>query len=286
MAQRVGLALAGGGARGIAHIGVLKALEERGYEPSAIAGTSMGAILGAFIAAGWSSERILHLVETIKWHDLMEAGEHGALLGNGKIGDLLREHLPSRFEDLEIPLHVMAVDCQEGRLVDFNRGKLVPALLASSAIPGILSPIHYQDRWLLDGGMLNNLPVDIIRTLTHDPIVAVEVGAPANRKLDFEKPESLWERWTTSLPSIKFDKSVGFYADHRGLTIELFLKSFDIPIGLATRIRLAVHPPELLIVPPLAEGFGIEDFQRAEEALDAGYREAVRKLDGIQLERE
>ena len=170
------------------------------------------------------------------------------------------------------------MDCQQGSLVSFNRGELAPALLASSAIPGILSPVHHVGRWLLDGGMLNNLPVDVIRIMTHDPVVAVDIGAPPTRKLDFEKPESLWERWSGNLPSIKFSKKTGFYAEHRGLTVELFLKSFDVPMGMVTRLRLAVHPPDLLLEPPLPEDFGIEDFQRMEEAIELGYAAAEAAL--------
>jgi NTE family protein len=284
--KELGLALSGGGARGLAHVGVLRALEEKGYRANAIAGCSMGAILGALIAAGWNSQRIRELAEGLKWRELMESGEHGALFGSGRIGKLLGQNLPERFEDLEIPLQVVAVDCQRGESVIFSRGELVPALLASSALPGILTPIQHEGRWLLDGGMLNNLPVDIIRTMTHRPVVAVDTGTPPSRKLDFDQPEGLWERWTSNLPSIKFDKNLGFYTDQRGMTVELFLKSFDIPMGMITRLRLAANPPDLLLKPPLPDDFGIEDFQRMEEAIGLGYDEAVAALAEGTLERE
>jgi predicted acylesterase/phospholipase RssA len=122
--------------------------------------------------------------------------------------------------------------------------------------------------------MLNNLPVDVIRTMTHDPVVAVDVAAPPNRKLDFDESESLWERWTSKFPSVKFSAKSGFYTEQRGMTIELFLKSFDIPTGALTRMRLAMQPPDLLLVPKIPQEFGIEDFQRNEEAVELGYAES------------
>ena len=190
---------------------------------------------------------------------------------------MLSEHLPKNFEDLALPLSVTAVDVQAGSLVIFRSGGLVPALRASSALPGIISPIKHQGRYLVDGGLLNNLPVDIIRSMTLEPIIAVDVAAPPDRMLEFEsnKPSML----ETFSAIVKGKKSPLDDLFKRGLTIELFMKAFDVPQRVLTEMRLSMQPPELLIRPDLNKQFGIEDFLRAEEAIQKGYEAASHSLD-------
>lgn len=267
--MEIGLVLGGGGARGLAHIGAYRALVERGYRPSAIAGCSMGSIIGALIASGKTPDEIEEMARNVRRRDLMEIGDHGAVLGNERIGKYLTDYLPERFEDLEIPLKVTTVDCQEGSLVVLGSGPLVPALLASSAMPGLLTPIFMDGQVFVDGGVLNNLPVDVIRAMTTAPAVAVDIAVPPDRKLNFQDHTNLLDR----ISSV-FDKS------QRWLTIELFLKAFDIPLGLVTNTILAFHPPDLLIRPDLDSEFKREDFDRVDEAIDAGYGGAERALAG------
>jgi NTE family protein len=140
-------------------------------------------------------------------------------------------------------------------------------LRATSALPGILSPMPHLGRTYIDGGLLNNLPVDVIRTMTHSPVVAADVAAPPNRRLDFEHHEGIVGR-LKKLSRREF----------RSLTIELFMKSFDIPASLITEMRLAITPPELLIRPSLDVNFGVEDIHRRKEAYEAGYSAAVKAL--------
>lgn len=267
--MEIGLVLGGGGARGLAHIGACRALLERGYRPSAIAGCSMGAIIGALIASGKTPDDIEEMARSLRRRDLMELGDHGAVLGNERIGDYLADHLPEEFEELEIPLKVTTVDCQKGTLVVLGSGPLIPALLASSAMPGLLTPIFLDDHVFVDGGVLNNLPVDVIRAMTTAPAVAIDIAVPPDRKLNFQDHTNLLDR----ISSV-FDKS------QRWLTIELFLKSFDIPLGLVTSTILAFHPPDLLIRPDLDADFKREDFDRVDEAIEAGYDGAKRALEG------
>lgn len=278
MAQHeIGLVLGGGGARGLAHIGVLRALEEAGLTPVAVAGCSMGAIIGAFYAAGYSPDEMVAIIKPLKYRQFFSFGELGGIIGGAGIEAFLREHLPERFEDLKLPLSVTAVDVQEGRLVVLRSGELITALRASSALPGILSPVKHQGRYYVDGGLLNNLPIDVIRTMTMAPVIAVDVGAPPNKQLDFEpeKP-SLLERVSDIVRGKK-----GLLDDllRRGLTIELFMKAVDIPQKVLTEMRLSLHPPEVLIRPPLGADFGIEDFGRMKEALQLGYGAAKERLE-------
>ena len=170
----IGLVLGGGGARGFAHIGVLRALDEHGIRPVAIAGCSMGGIVGALYAAGYTPVEIEHMFEDISGFDLISWGKGGSLIGGEGIVKQLAKHLPTTFAELKIPLEVVAVDVQEGKQVILNTGELLIALRATSAIPGVISHVVYEDRVLIDGGLINNLPVDVIRTMTQAPVVAVE----------------------------------------------------------------------------------------------------------------
>ncbi len=269
MAKKIGLVLGGGGARGIAHLGVIKALDERGFVPDAIAGCSMGGIVGAMVGAGYSVDDIIGAFEKIQPHELLDFGAMGGMIGGEGIEKKLGEYLPATFEELKFPLKITAVDVQTGQLVIFGKGPLVPALRATSSLPGILSPTRHLGRVFIDGGLLNNLPVDVIRTMTLEPVVAVDVAAPPNRKLDFEHHQSIFER-VKKLARKEF----------RTLTIELFMKSFDIPASMITDLRLSIDPPELLIRPKLDVKFGVEDMHRGEEAYKEGYRAAVEALDG------
>lgn len=275
--MEIGLVLSGGGARGLAHIGVFKALEEHNVKPVAIAGCSMGAIIGAFYGAGCSAAQMEEITEKINFLKLLDFGEFGGLIGGKGIAELLSSHLPESFSDLSLPLSVTSVDVQAGSLVVFNDGELIPALRATSALPGLLSPVKHQDRYLVDGGLLNNLPVDIIRTMTLKPIVAVDIAAPPHRRLEFEgeKP-SMFQNFYSILRGKKNPM-----ADllHRGLTMELFMKSFDVPQRVLTEMRLSMQPPELLIRPELDSQFGVEDFFRADEAIEQGYLAAKKALE-------
>ena len=161
--MEIGLVLSGGGARGIAHLGVLKALQEQGVTISRIAGTSAGAISGALFAQGFSPDEILKRIEspTLLWH-LRPAFNMGILRIDAAI-ELYRKYIPhDTFEGLQIPLHVVAVDVNGGNLVVFDSGELIRPVLASSCLPGIFEPITINKIQYIDGGVLNNMPVEVI----------------------------------------------------------------------------------------------------------------------------
>ena len=264
--MKIGLVLGGGGARGFAHIGVLKSLEKRGLEPVAIAGCSMGGLVGAMVAAGYDHKRILEIVSEIKPWKLLDVGKMGALIGGRGMAHAMDEYLPDTFEELKIPLAVTAVDLQEGKLVVFTEGPLQPALRGTSSIPGIISPEQHGDRYLIDGGLLNNLPVDVIRSLTNAPVLAVDVAAPANRHVPLD--ESIMDRAKDIIKGKK-----------RPLTFELFMKAFDVPAAMLTETRLALNPPEVLVRPRLDPDLKTEDFSRYAEAVDAGFEATEAALD-------
>lgn len=261
------LVLGGGGARGLAHIGVIRALEEREIRIRAVAGCSMGGIVGAFLASGYDADGMEAVARSIGYETFLSFGEMGGLVGGDRIEALFAEHLPERFEDLELPLLVTAVDVQDGELVVMSQGSLATALRATSALPGLIAPVRAGHRVLVDGGLLNNLPVDLGRTLGHAPLVAVEVAAPPNRQLRFEE-RGVWDRLREVVQP------------QRTLMVELFMKAFDVPQALVSKMRLAMSPPDLLIRPPLGRDFGVEQFGRIDEALTIGREAALEALEG------
>jgi NTE family protein len=194
--KSVALALGGGGARGLAHIAVLEALDEMGVRPAAIAGTSIGAIIGVGYAAGMTGREIRRYAIDVV-HDRAgmmrrmmrsRAGRLSDLFGGG-LGDATRldaellcenflpETLPEDFSELAIPLTVVASDLYRRRPVVFSQGALRAALAASIAMPGIIRPVEIAGQILVDGGATNPLPFDLLRGRA-DVIVAVEISGP------------------------------------------------------------------------------------------------------------
>jgi NTE family protein len=160
--ERRPFVLSGGGARGFAHLGVLRALAEAGVRPSAISGTSAGSVMGAFIASGLTPERTMALLrEEWRIHRTRWKVLRGEFLTQRRIGEFLRDTLPcERFEDLEIPLFVSATDVERGGQRIFSSGPLIPALLAASAVPMVFPPVVIEGTAYVDGGLSNNLPIE------------------------------------------------------------------------------------------------------------------------------
>jgi NTE family protein len=192
---RVGLALGGGGAKGLAHILMLETLDEMGIRPHVIAGTSIGAIIGALYAAGLSGKEIRAQVEqffvsqsaaerrmfalpkSIRWLDFIDPMlASGGLLDSSDFIDWLGEVLPtSNFRGLEIPLKVITAELLTGREVIMQKGALLPALQASMAVPGVFPPVEVQGHSLVDGGVANPLPYDRVQDDV-DIVIAVDVS--------------------------------------------------------------------------------------------------------------
>lgn len=190
---RIGLALGGGGARGLAHVVVLEALDELGIRPYRIAGTSIGAVIGALYASGHSGREVRRLVSqlivedkdtlseilfrkhTLKWLEFfdLELGGGGLIDSDGFIRYLGEVLGRGQFGELDIPLQVVAADLWSGEPVVFDRGPLLPAIKASIAIPGIFEPVEHNGRYLVDGGTVNPLPFDLLRGC--DLTIAVDV---------------------------------------------------------------------------------------------------------------
>lgn len=263
--MKIGLVLGSGGARGYAHIGVLQAIEKRGIEVAAVAGCSMGGIIGALHAAGYSSQRIHEMWKWLELFKLFDRSAMGGLIGGRAITRHLERYLPPTFEELKIPVAVTAVDVQRGKLVVLRSGDLPRALRATSALAGLVAPERHEGRILIDGGILNGLPVDIIRTLTQAPVVAVDVLPPPDREIAFTDNRPAWEKVRHPIRG-------------RPLIFEMLMKAIEIPQAPLTSIRLSLNPPEVLIRPALDPDLKLEDFKRIDEAVEAGFVAAQAKL--------
>ena len=199
--QRVGLALGGGAARGLAHVGVLEVLEEAHIPIDYIAGTSAGAIAGGLYAAGFTTAEMRKEAQKLNWLEVASFGiPKMGLLNFDKaaqwIEDLLKDH-PNTFDELAIPFAAVAADIVSGELIAINSGKLSAALRASSSVPGIFTPTRLGDRMLVDGGTLNNLPVSVARRLGADYVIAVDLLPPGT--VGGKEPGNVMELTVTAL---------------------------------------------------------------------------------------
>jgi NTE family protein len=207
---KIGLALGGGGAKGLAHILMLQVLDELNLRPHRIAGTSIGAVMGALYASGMSGQEIQQLIDRLtvskeeswfsglfeqdvgRWWDIIEIQlGHGGLVDTHGLTTFLREIIPTtQFGDLKIPLKVVAADFWERKQVVLERGDLFPALQASIAIPGLFSPVHHKGRILVDGSLVNPVPYDL---LFDECEVVIAIDVLGNRTPVSDKEPSYFE---------------------------------------------------------------------------------------------
>ncbi len=177
MRKKLGLALGAGGSRGVAHVGFLQALEEAGIKPDYIVGCSMGSVVGGGYAAGVPLEKIKSVVLKLRLLDLIgPTRQRGGLFASKKIWKLLEKHIGDiTFDELKIPFRCVAVDMITQQTVEFSKGSLLDAIVASSSIPAIFHPLHKDGMRLIDGGVLERVPASRVKALGADIVVAVDV---------------------------------------------------------------------------------------------------------------
>lgn len=175
--KKLGLALGAGGARGIAHVGFLQALEEAGIQPDYITGSSMGSVVGGAYAMGVSLQDLKKAVERLRLLDLLtRSTQKGGLFGTKKMRALLERYIgDKRFEDTKIPFRCVAVDMLKQEVVEFSSGSILDGIVASSSIPGVFHPFEKDGMRLIDGGVLERVPAMRLKEMGADVIVAVDV---------------------------------------------------------------------------------------------------------------
>lgn len=264
---RIGLVLSGGGARGFAHIGVLKVLERNGAKFDVVAGTSMGAILGALYANGMRANDLQELVSSTGWTDVVDFSLKTGLMKGDRFKRFLADHLPPSFEDLQLPFAVTTTDVETGESVMISEGDLVTSVRASSSFPGAFEPIKYLGRTLADGGIVNNLPVAAATALGANRTVASDVS-PA-RYSQFLTPEEEGTWWERTVASLKLQR--------RNPMAHMLLRSSDIMQAILVDIQASLQPADLRIRMPMAS-IGIEAFVEYQRIIDVGEEAAEKAL--------
>lgn len=243
--MNITLALGGGGAKGNAHIGVLRRLEKEGYKINSVAGTSYGGLVAGFYALGYSPKEIQAIFESVDQKNLYGRSPHDgpSLLGMAGVRELLDRVIGEKtFNDTRIPCAVTAVDINSGCEVILSEGSLKTALLATIALPGIF-PVQQLDGFqLVDGGVLNPVPVSVARMLSPGlPVVAVVLNDPIDlpvRGYNLPIPSIVPRQIAERLSRISLAQS-----------LDVFLRSVDVSSRYVSYLRLQVDKPEVIIRP-------------------------------------
>ena len=305
--KSIALALGSGSARGLSHIGVIKALQEAGIEISQVAGTSMGALVGAVFAAG----RIKELEQAYRQFDWRKiAGlfdvvfPKSGLLDGRKVAEFVRSFIDAPdIRSLEIPFCAVATNLETAQEVIIDHGEVVDAVRASISVPGIFTPVRREGALLVDGGLINPVPVSAARARGADIVIAVDLNhdiadkrpvlPKKNREKETASPsrwqlfggeyyEEIMERLNQSFRSIQSPAIEQFRARFNKEPLpgifDILLSSVNVMETQITQTRLRMDPPEVLIQPPLGHIRFLE-FDRADEIIQIGYDEARSALE-------
>lgn len=294
---RVGLALGSGSARGFAHIGVLRALNEAGVRIAGIAGTSIGALVGAVYASG-KLDQLEAAVRDLDWRAVASFLDvvfpRSGLIDGRRIAAFVRRHAHSEpIERLPVPFRAVATDLATGEEVVLAAGDLVEAVRASIAVPGILTPVRWNRRILADGALTDPVPVSVARAMGADIVVAVDLNHGIVAAKNFRRgrisgakaraapatrlgggPYAAAAGWVRrelqgvagAIPAMR----AWFGGDPLPNVFEVLLAAINIMEARITETRLAMDKPDILVQPPLG-GMSLMDFDRAGEAIAAGY---------------
>jgi len=294
MKQKVALVLSGGGARGIAHIGVIEELEQQGYEITSIAGTSMGAMVGGVYALGkmdefrdWGYSLDKRKVFALVDFTLSKQG----LIKGDRVLKKMRDFIPdTRIEDLPLPFAAVAVDLINKKEVVFREGSLYHAIRASISIPSVLTPVKGEHSLLVDGGVLNNIPMNHVQRRDGDLLVAVNVNAnvppytpsipdkEASRKRSLyqDKMKDFYKDLLKRHPQEEEEKNLGYFA--------LLSRTIDLITMQMSDLALQTYHPDIL-VEISHESCSIFDFYKAEEMVETG-RQVARSVLETHLSRD
>lgn len=313
---KIGLALGSGSARGWAHFGVLRALEQAGIRPDIVCGASIGALVGAAYTVG-ESERFETWVRGLGMRDVfsfMDFNISGGMLKGEKLIAFWRRHFADTdIENAPLPFGAVATDLHSGAEVWMRSGSIADAVRASIALPGLFTPVHREGRLLVDGGLVNPVPASLARAMGADVVIAVDLNADLMRR--HMQPLALVPQADAEAPLPGDDGAVATGTPEAALEpaangsgpwvrrlqqglkawmpgsgeppaprppsmLDVVMTSVNIMQMRITRSRMAGDPPELVIAPRLSH-LGLLDFHRAAEAIDAGYEAALTSLPGL-----
>ncbi len=244
--KKIGLALGGGAVLGAAHVGVLKALEEMDIKISYIAGTSIGAFVAAFYAFNKKTVDIQKIASELKWVDISEISFAGkGLLSNKKLGDLIIKYIGKKnIEKADIPLAILATDITNGKKKVIKKGPVANAVMASTCIPGIFHPVAFDSNLLVDGGIVENVPIDTVKSMGADYVIGVDLNA----KNTYKEP---------------------------GNIVDVIINSFHFTLKAAAAFQ--TENADLLITPDLSS-FNMVDTSQVDDLIKQGYKDAKKIL--------
>ncbi|MBN1175801.1 patatin-like phospholipase family protein [Candidatus Woesearchaeota archaeon] len=285
MVQKIALVLSGGGARGIAHIGVIEELERRGFEISSVSGTSMGSIVAGFYAAGKLDvyKNWICSLDKLKVFNLIDfTFSKSGLVKGDKVFNELKKIIPDiLIEDLKIPYCAVATDILSNQEIRFTKGSLYSAIRASSAIPTIFTPIKDGDRLLVDGGITTNVPVNCVKRSKGDILVVVDVSAnvpsykkdnPSSKKelSVYEQKIQVFKNQLSKIMPIGSSHSLGYF--------DLISKTFDTMLSSHSKLLIDIYSPDILINIS-KDTCSIYDFYKANQLIEIGRNIANQQLD-------
>jgi len=293
--SRIGIALGSGSARGWAHIGILRALAELGIEPEIVAGSSIGALVGAAYASDQLDE-MENLVKAFNWKEAISYLDV-SILGGGFIqGDKLQQFFNQHIKEKDIKslprrFAAVATDLDSGREIWLQDGNLLDAVRASAALPGLFTPFRHNNRWLVDGGIVDPVPVSLCRAMGADIVIAVSLNGdivgkhnrknkhpafmPVPEHSNADEETSLWDRISGQMEKTLFQKknkllSHLFGEDQRSPGFfDVLAGSINIMQDRITRSRMAGDPPDILLSPKLAS-ISLMEFDQGAIAIDEG----------------
>jgi len=282
---RVGLALGSGSARGWAHIGVIRALEEAGVRPEVVCGTSIGALVGAAYAAGeldrlekWVRE--LGIGDVVGFLDVSLSG--GVLKGDRLMEFFSRDFADRPIDELGVPFAAVATSLRTGAEIWLRHGSIFQAVRASIALPGLFAPVRWEGSFLVDGGLVNPVPVSLARAMGADVVIAVDLGSDilGRRFRAASAPDAVpgaVAKWMRKLQEDLSALAPGKSLDEPAMPsmLDVLTTSMDIVQVRIARSRMAGEPPEVVVAPRLAH-FRLLDFHRAKEAIEEGHRAVER----------
>ncbi|KAF0165594.1 MAG: NTE family protein [Rhodocyclaceae bacterium] len=289
MKPKLGLALGSGSARGWAHIGVIRALAEAGYVPDVVAGCSIGAFVGAAYADG-DLDKLEDWVQGLEWKEvlsLLDVSFSGGLFKGEKLVAFFQRHFVDKdFSSLPIPFSCVATDLATGREIWLREGSVASAVRASIALPGLFTPVVRDDRLLVDGGLVNPVPVSLCRAMGADVVIAVDLGSdrvgsslrhkPA-AKTSADGQEPGWTgrmRKTFSRPRLSNGDLLPSMAGVMSTGIHIMQMRI-------ARSRLAGEPADVLLAPRLGH-LALMDYHRGTEAIEEGRAAVIRMLPSIE----
>lgn len=307
-APKIGLALGSGSARGWAHVGVIRALEEMGIKADVVAGASVGSLVGAAYASGQLDTLeawIKSLTKRDVWGLLDTAFRQGGVMRGNKLMRAIGEQITDYdIEQLTTPFGAVAADLHTGQEVWLQEGSMLDAVRASSGLPGLFSPMWHQQRWMIDGGVVNPVPVSVCRALGADYVIAVNLNSHYGKPIRFAKPQesqknnlverqeheaiASWtslERWSELVDGLMDT----FRVDQPGTSqatsqapglFDVIAGSVNIMQDRITRSRMAGDPANIVLSPDLSH-FQLMDFHRAAEAMEVGKTVVSRAADEL-----